>query len=249
LQNGIASVRAGATLLFDSEPDEEEKETRIKASAFLNAITTKQSVSEISTRHHQVKKGTRVLFVDNQDSFVHTLANYVRQTGVEVITLRMGFAPEKFEEIKPDLVFISPGPRTPEQMNVPEVVHQSIKRDLPVFGVCLGHQGIAMYFGAELEVLSVPVHGKDSMVHHNQEGVFDNIPTPFAAGRYHSLFVKPDGLPDCLQITARTEEGVIMGLAHKELPVASVQFHPESILTLQDDIGLKIISNVIDILT
>jgi len=249
LKDGVASVRAGATLLFDSEPDEEEKETRVKASAFLHAITTKEHVEEPVLRELQKgKKQKRILFVDNQDSFVHTLANYVRQTGVEVITLRMGFAEVKLDELRPDLVFISPGPRTPEQMGVPQLVGQALKRNLPTFGVCLGHQGIAQYFGVELDVLEVPVHGKESMVHHDEEGVFKNVPTPFMAGRYHSLFIKPETVPDCLKITAKTEDGVIMGLAHKTLPVASVQFHPESILTLQDDIGLKIISNVIELL-
>ena len=249
LHQAVATVRAGATLLFDSEPDEEEQETHIKASAFLNAITTKSTEPDIEPGHVKIKKSTRVLFVDNQDSFVHTLANYVRQTGVEVITLRSGFDEARLDEIKPDLVFISPGPGRPKEMHVPELVAQAVKRNLPVFGVCLGHQGIAQSFGAELGVMDTPTHGKDSMIHHNQQGIFKAVPTPFTAGRYHSLYVKPETLPDCLEVTAKTDQGVIMALAHKSLPVASAQFHPESILTLQDDIGLKIIANVIELLT
>ena len=250
LQGGTATVRAGATLLFDSEPHEEEEETRVKASAFLHALIADAAEPEpppmvaVKSRKHIC-----VLFVDNQDSFVHTLANYVRQTGVKVITLRSGFAEEKLDQIKPQLVFISPGPGRPEQMGVPQLVGHALKRNLPVFGVCLGHQGIAQHFGAELGVLPVPVHGKDSLIHHDRTGIFKNIPTPLIAGRYHSLFVKNQTVPQCLTVTAQTEDGVIMALAHKDLPVASVQFHPESILTLQDDMGLKIISNVIDLLT
>ena len=248
LKEGLATVRAGATLLYDSEPDEEEKETRIKASAFLQAVTRKEYES-VSTTQIKLTKTKRILFVDNQDSFVHTLANYVRQTGVEVITLRTGFEERKLDEYKPNLLFVSPGPGTPEQFKVPELVGQAVKRNIPVFGVCLGHQGIAQYFGAELGVMPAPMHGKESMVHHNEEGIFENIPDPFCGGRYHSLYVKPETVPDCLEVTAKTEDGYIMGLKHKELPAASVQFHPESILTLQDDIGLKIIANVVELLT
>ncbi len=247
LQDGVATVRAGATLLYDSVPDDEEKETRVKASAFLAAITADESVAEEAAETPVKKpKTARVLFVDNQDSFVHTLANYVRQTGVEVITLRTGFDFELLDEFKPDLVFISPGPGTPRQMRVPELVGAAVERGLAMFGVCLGHQGMAEYFGADLGVLPAPMHGKDSLVSHNQAGVFKNIISPFPAGRYHSLYVKPDTVPDCLEVTAKTEDGVIMGLRHKTLPIASVQFHPESILTLQDDVGLKIIANVIE---
>jgi anthranilate synthase len=250
LRHGLASVRAGATLLYDSIPAEEEKETRVKASAFLQAVTMKEYAPPAHTiTRVKPKIGKKVLFVDNQDSFVHTLANYVRQTGVEVITLRAGFDPGQLDQIKPHLVFISPGPLTPLDWGVPQLVGHALQRRLPVFGVCLGHQGIAQYFGAALDVLPEPVHGKESIIHHHQRGIFQNIPNPFSAGRYHSLFVKPDTLPPCLEVTARTDDGVIMALAHKNLPVASVQFHPESILTLQDDIGLKIIANVIELLT
>ncbi len=249
LADGLATIRAGATLLYDSVPDEEEKETRVKAEAFLNAVTIKEYPSQQSTAHVKGKKGTRILFVDNQDSFVHTLANYVRQTGVEVITLRAGFCESKLDEIKPDLVFISPGPGRPEEFGVAQLVGQALKRKVPVFGVCLGHQGIAQHFGVKLGLLPEPMHGKESLIHHNQQGIFRNIPTPFPAGRYHSRIVDQKAVPDCLEVTAQTEEGVVMGLAHKELPMASVQFHPESILTLQDDIGLKIISNVIEFFT
>jgi len=249
LRDGVATVRAGATLLYDSIPAEEEKEVRLKAEAFLNAVTAKKTAlrAEIGTGK-KLHRGKRVLFVDNQDSFVHTLGNYVRQTGVEVLTLRAGFDYSRLDAMKPDLVFISPGPKAPRDLGVPQLVGEAVKRNIPVFGVCLGHQGMAEYFGAELGVLPEPVHGKESIIEHNERGVFLGVPNPFPAGRYHSLYVKPHTVPDCLEVTAKTQDGVIMALQHKTLPVASVQFHPESILTLQDSIGLRIISNVIEML-
>jgi len=249
LQDGLAKVRAGATLLYDSNAQEEELETRVKAAAFLQAVTTQAKQDNLWEPIVKLRKDKRILFVDNMDSFVHTLANYVRQSGVEVITLRKGFDARKMDELKPDLLFISPGPETPEKMKVLELVDEAMKRKLPIFGVCLGHQGIAQYFGAELGVLAEPMHGKESIIEHNQQGIFENIPNPFIAGRYHSLYVKPETLPGCLEVTARSDDGIIMGLRHRELAIASVQFHPESILTLQNDIGLKIISNVIEQLT
>ncbi len=250
LENSVAAVRAGATLLYESRPDDEEKETRIKAAAFINAVTTKEYEKPPMFNPSMIKSkaGKRVLFVDNQDSFVHTLANYVRQTGVEVVTLRKGFPEEKFDELKPDLVFISPGPETPSRMGVPELVGKAVQRKLPVFGVCLGHQGIAEYFGATLGVMPEPMHGKESVIRHSGSDIFRNVPNSFPGGRYHSIFVHKEGLPGCLEITAESDDGYIMALRHKDLPIACIQFHPESILTLQDNIGLKIISNVLDLL-
>ncbi len=248
LHDGKASVRAGATLLFDSDPESEENETRVKAEAFINAITTKTVDSPETIKPIAQQKKHKLLFVDNQDSFVHTIANYVRQTGHEVITLRAGFDESRIDDINPDLIFISPGPGTPEQMGVPQLVGQAVHRKLPIFGVCLGHQGIGQHFGGEICVLPTPVHGKDSPIHHEGKGIFKDIPSPFMAGRYHSLYIKKENLPDCFEITAETEDGIIMGLQHKDLPIASVQFHPESILTLHDQIGLKLIFNAMDLL-
>ncbi len=251
VQDGTARVRSGATLLYDSVPEDEEQETRIKASAFLSAVTQPAGGhSPPESRRTCVKRpGVRVLFVDNQDSFVHTLANYVRQTGVEVITLRGGFAEERLDELRPDALLISPGPCTPEKMGVVKLVGQAAARGLPMFGVCLGHQGIAQYFGAGLGLLPRPMHGRQTAVAHQGTGIFKNLPSPLQAGRYHSLYVKKERLPACLEITAESEDGIIMALQHRDLPVCSVQFHPESILTLQDDAGLKLIANVIELLT
>jgi len=245
LKNGRASVRAGATLLYDSDPATEERETHIKASAFLGAtLGSKPAVAE-DIDLPQTGGEKTVLFVDNQDSFVHTLASYVRQTGAKVITLRSGFPYKMLDEIAPDLLFISPGPGFPSEQNVPELVGEALAREIPIFGVCLGHQGIAQHYGAKLLTLEHPVHGKSAEIFHNAESFYSGLPNPFSAGRYHSLYVDSVSLPDCLDVTAKTDDGLIMGLRHKTLPVASVQFHPESILTLKDQAGLRMINKVI----
>ena len=198
-----------------------------------------------------------MLFVDNRDSFVHTLGDYVRQTGAEVVTVRAARSrdgsgprglrdPQRvFAEFNPDLVFISPGPGTPEEFGVPELVNECVRRKLPVFGVCLGLQGIVEALGGELGVLSYPMHGKESTIRCTPEGIFAGFPTEFVAGRYHSLYAVPEKLPECLRVLAQTDDGVIMAVEHRELPVAAVQFHPESILTLKDDLGLRLIAEVI----
>jgi len=244
LKNGRASVRAGATLLYDSDPATEERETHIKASAFLGATLGSKPVAAEDIDLPQTGGEKTVLFVDNQDSFVHTLASYVRQTGAKVITLRSGFPYKMLDEIAPDLLFISPGPGFPSEQNVPELVGEALAREIPIFGVCLGHQGIAQHYGAKLLTLEHPVHGKSAEIFHNAESFYSGLPNPFSAGRYHSLYVDSVSLPDCLDVTAKTDGGLIMGLRHKTLPVASVQFHPESILTLKDQAGLRMINKV-----
>ena len=246
LKDGAATVRAGATLLYDSDPEAEERETRIKASAFLEAtLGQSNSTGAADGALPQSGKDRTVLFVDYHDSFVHTLASYVRQTGAKVITLRAGFPESMLDEIKPDLVFLSPGPFTPSEQGVPQLVKAVVQRGLPLFGVCLGHQGIAEHFGAKLGTFEHPVHGKPSEVQHNNSGIFSGLSSPFTAGRYHSLFVKRETLPEELEVTAETEDGVIMGLRHKALPIASVQFHPESILSLKDRSGLRLLQKVL----
>jgi anthranilate synthase len=184
-----------------------------------------------------------VLFVDHEDSFVHTLANYVRQTGAEVTTLRAGFDPAVLDEVKPDLVFLSPGPGTPSDFLLGQTIGQALERDLPIFGVCLGLQGIVEYFGGKLGVLDYPMHGKPSTIQVVGGKLFEGLPAEFQAGRYHSLFAEPSSFPAELRVTARTEDGVIMGIEHQDLPIAAVQFHPESILTLAGDVGLKLLDN------
>jgi anthranilate synthase len=247
LEQGRAKVRAGATLLSDSDPDEEERETRTKAEAFVAAVLGKTAAAASSRASiAQTGVGKRVLFVDNRDSFVHTLGDYVRQTGAEITTVRAGFPEELLDELAPDLVFISPGPGTPRQFAVPELVQACVSRALPVFGVCLGLQGIVEAFGGELGVLATPMHGKTSRVRCTTDGLFADFPEEFVAGRYHSLYALPDRLPPSLRVLAQSQDGVIMALAHREHPVAGVQFHPESILTLKDNLGLRLISRVME---
>lgn len=250
VKDGVAEVRAGATLLYDSDPDEEERETRVKAAALLDAIRRPRGVAlEPSRVGPRPGAGKRVLLVDHQDSFVHTLANYLRQTGAEVVTLRAGFPYEEFDAIKPDLVVLSPGPGTPGDFDVSGTLGAAISRRLPVFGVCLGLQGMVEHFGGQLGVLSYPMHGKASLIRVLGGRVFTDMPTEFLAGRYHSLFAKRDTLPPVLRVTAESDGGVIMAIEHIELALAAVQFHPESILTLDDDNGMKLMRNVVSALT
>ena len=249
LEDGQARVRAGATLLYDSDPATEERETRVKASAFLEATLGERPASKAAattgTAHRRgVGAGRRVLFVDFLDSFVHTLASYVRVTGAEVTTVRPGFPERVFDEVRPDLVFLSPGPGTPQERGVHEVAQQALARGIPLFGVCLGHQGLAEVFGAQLGVLDTPMHGKPSRIRHQGTHIFKGLPQPLNAGRYHSLYVIRESVPAELEILAESEDGVVMALRHKTLPVASFQFHPESILTLEQDAGPRLIGNV-----
>jgi anthranilate synthase len=246
IKNGVAQVRAGATLLYDSDPEEEERETHIKAAAFIDAIRRPRGVaSEPSLATARTGQGKRILLVDHQDSFVHTLANYLRQSGAEVVTLRAGFAQEELDRLHPHLVVLSPGPGTPSDFNVSGTLATALARHLPVFGVCLGLQGMVEHFGGALDVLSYPMHGKASHIHVLGGRIFAGLPTDFAAARYHSLFAVREKLPAELTITAESEDGVIMGIEHVSLPLAAVQFHPESILTLEGDLGLRLIRNVV----
>ncbi len=246
LEGGEARVRVGATLLCDSDPDEEERECRTKAAAFTSAVLGLSAQEERRAPGLPATgKGKKVLFVDNRDSFVHTLGDYVRQTGAQVTTLRAGFPHGLLDELRPDLVFISPGPGTPEEFGVPELVRQCVQRRLPVFGVCLGLQGMVEAFGGRLGVLGYPMHGKSSRIACDGEGFLAGFPQQFTAGRYHSLFAVPEALPSCLKVRAKTEDGVIMAVEHESYPAAAVQFHPESILTLREDLGLRLIAQVV----
>ncbi len=258
LKEGVAQVRAGATLLYDSDPEAEEKETHIKASAFLDAIRRPRGFTpEKGTPFPPTGKGKRILLIDYQDSFVHTLGNYFRQTGAEVTTLRAGFPEDALDAQRPDLVVLSPGPGEPKDFQVSETLTAVLNRNLPVFGVCLGLQGIVEHFGGQLSVLPYPMHGKSSLIHVlDSQGneqidgrLFHNLPREFHAARYHSLFAVQETLPTMLRVTAASEDGVVMAVEHSNLPIAAVQFHPESILTIQEDLGLRLIHNVVGSLT
>ncbi|MBA2447496.1 MAG: chorismate-binding protein, partial [Chloroflexi bacterium] len=246
VHQGVAEVRVGATLLFDSDPVAEEQETRVKASAFIDAIRRPRGVPlETASDARRSGEGKRVLLVDHQDSFVHTLANYLRQTGAEVVTLRAGFPHAALDELRPDLVVLSPGPGRPRDFDVAGTIAAALERRLPVFGVCLGLQGMVEHFGGELAILPSPAHGKPSRIRVLGGHVFAGLPETFTAGRYHSLFAVRESLPAALAVTAESDDGIIMALEHVELPLAAVQFHPESILTLDGDLGLRLIRNVV----
>ncbi len=246
LRDGMAEYPVGATLLYDSVPENEERETRLKATSFFRAIREEAAPVEVRREpRERPGAGVKLLLVDNDDCFIHTLANYARQTGAAVVTYRAGFPLELFDKLDPDLVLISPGPGRPEDFGVPALIRHAARLKIPVFGVCLGLQGAVEAFGGKLGVLDYPMHGKPSIVRHHGKGVFAGLPERFKAGRYHSLYALREKLPDCLEITAESDDGVIMGIRHRELPIEAVQFHPESILTLDRDCGLRLIQNVV----
>ncbi len=245
LHDSIANYSAGATLLYDSDPLSEHKECHLKATGFFRALRVEAAPEPVFKPKPEDGRGVKLLLVDNEDCFIHTLANYVRQTGAEVITYRTGFPLEMIAKAAPSLLLISPGPGRPADFHVPELVKYAERLGVPVFGVCLGLQGIVEAFGGELGVLSYPMHGKPSLVRSTGKGVFEGLPTEFRVGRYHSLYAIPEKLPACLEVTALSEDGVIMGIRHRELPIEAVQFHPESILTLEGGCGLRLMENVV----
>ena len=245
VKHGIAEVRAGATLLYDSDPEAEEAETELKASVFLDTIRRGRAAeARPPIPAARPSSGRRVLLVDHQDSFVHTLANYLRQTGAEVVTLRSGFPHDAFDDVKPHLVVLSPGPGTPRDFDVAGTIDALVRRRIPAFGVCLGLQGMVEYFGGALGVLDPPVHGKASRIRVLGGRLFAGFPREFVAGRYHSLYALRQKLPAVLEVTAQTDDGVVMAVEHRTAPLAAVQFHPESIMTLADDVGLRLLANV-----
>jgi anthranilate synthase len=250
VQDGVAEIRAGATLLFDSDPDAEEHEVALKAAALIDAVRRPSAAAPTAIEARElVGAGRRILLVDYEDSFVHTLANYLRRTGAEVSTIRAGFTEDALVDelgaLDPDAVVLSPGPGSPSDLDVGLAVRVAIARGLPIFGVCLGLQGIVEHFGGALGLLDRPMHGKASEIRVLGGRIFDGIPLTFQAGRYHSLYAVRETLPSVLRVTAVSGDGVIMALEHERLPIAAVQFHPESIMTLKDEIGSRIVQNVV----
>ena len=173
-----------------------------------------------------------LLMIDNYDSFTYNLVQYIGELGEDVCVYRNDkITVQQIEELRPDRIVISPGPCTPNEAGVSvETIRQFAGR-MPILGVCLGHQSLGVAFGGEVIRAQRLMHGKTSMISHDGKTIFRGLPNPFEATRYHSLLVNPKNLPDCLEISARTAEGEIMGLRHRTLGVEGVQFHPESILT------------------
>jgi para-aminobenzoate synthetase component 2 len=174
-----------------------------------------------------------LLVIDNYDSFTYNLVQYFGELGVEEMVIRRNdqITLEEIESLQPERICISPGPCTPNEAGISNAVIEHFGSSVPLLGVCLGHQCLGQVYGGEVVRAGRLMHGKTSPVLHNASGVFAGLPSPFEATRYHSLLVRRESLPECLEITAETAEGEIMGLRHREHPVHGVQFHPESILT------------------
>ncbi|MEC4568911.1 aminodeoxychorismate/anthranilate synthase component II [Paenibacillus sp. CMAA1739] len=182
-----------------------------------------------------------ILVIDNYDSFTYNLVQYLGELGEEVTVKRNDEIDVKgIEEIAPEHILISPGPCTPNEAGISLDVINHFKGRIPIFGVCLGHQAIGQAFGGKVIRADRLMHGKTSPILHHNTSVFEGLPSPFTATRYHSLLVERESLPECLEITAETAEGEIMGLRHKEFAVEGVQFHPESIIT---DYGHQLLRN------
>jgi anthranilate synthase component 2 len=185
--------------------------------------------------------GTRVLVVDNYDSFVYNLVQELGELGADPVVHRNdAIDVEGIRAASPDAVLISPGPGRPESAGISKAVVENLAGELPILGVCLGHQAIGEVYGGAIVAAPTLMHGKTSAIHHDGSGVFAGLPDPFVATRYHSLVVDPDSVPAELEVTATTTDGVIMGLRHRTLRVEGVQFHPESLLTPE---GPSLLSN------
>jgi len=252
LRDGTAYVRAGATLLHDSDAAAERRESELKASAVLLAVERAsqlplpQRSARRRERTSQSGKPLRVLLIDHRDSFVHTLADYFRQSDCQVTTLRHGFAADQYDRLQPQLVVLSPGPMRPDDFLLRDTLTVLERRKVAVFGVCLGLQAMVEYAGGRLTQLPTPVHGKPSELHVlHQDGLFSGLPARFSAGRYHSLAADRTSLPGRLSVLAESADGCVMAIAHDELPWSAVQFHPESILSATDGVGLSLIRNVV----
>lgn len=182
----------------------------------------------------------RVAVIDNIDSFVYNLVQYIGELGAEPVVLMNDVSLKKIIRAKPDKIVISPGPRTPEHAGVSVEVVQRLGKQVPTLGVCLGHQAVAYAFGGKIVPAKRLMHGKISRIRHDGSELFKNVPNPFEATRYHSLAVDRSTLPKCFHITAETvDDGEIMGIKHEQYPMLGVQFHPESILTRHGKLILK----------
>jgi anthranilate synthase len=255
----VAAVRAGATLLFDSDPDAEERETRLKARALLETLADAASADAASAGARdtgntggergplteQPGAGLTVLVVDHQDSFVHTLAGYFAEAGAQVSTLRAGFDPALLDEFAPDLVVLSPGPGRPADFDCDKLLSALDERGLPAFGVCLGLQAMVEHAGGSLGLLATPVHGKPGQVQVLGGQLLAGLPAEFTAARYHSLHARPDQVTGGFAVTAVTPDGVVMAIEDAARGRWAVQFHPESILTSQGRAGHQVIASVL----
>ncbi|MCX7570964.1 aminodeoxychorismate/anthranilate synthase component II [Tumebacillus sp. DT12] len=185
-----------------------------------------------------------IVVIDNYDSFTYNIVQYLRELDASVhVTRNDKITIEELEELRPTHLLISPGPCTPNEAGISMEAIRHFAGRIPVLGVCLGHQAIGQVFGGQVVKAEKMMHGKTSKLQHDGNGLFEGVPSPFTATRYHSLIVEPKSLPDCFEVTAKSEDGEIMAMRHKELDVVGVQFHPESILT---EGGLTILANFVN---
>lgn len=262
IRDGVAEVRAGGTLLIDSVPKDEERETEMKASALLEALeATPESVAAARAAKlagppsaaRQTGAGHRILMLDHEDSFSQMLAGYLRETGAEVRTIRIpkgglaeGALARELDAFGPTLAVMSPGPGTPSDFRDAELLAELDGRGLAIFGVCLGQQAIGEHFGGALGRLAYPLHGKEKDVVLVEPGFLAGMPERFETGRYHSLYIDPESFPtDELALVASDDDGIPMAIEHRTKPIWAVQFHPESLMTLRDDAGRTIIDAVL----
>lgn len=249
IRHGVATVRAGATLLHDSSPEAEEAETELKAKALLEVLDepTATPTAPLIVHEPGPGAGVRVLMVDHRDSFAHCLADHLRQTGADVTTYRSGSHLAVLRREKPDLVVLSPGPGRPQDFGISETLAEAERMDLGVFGVCLGLQAMVEHSGGVLDALAQPVHGKPSRVRVTapDSQLLSGLPEEFEVGRYHSLYAPAASMPGELRVTAVTGDGIAMAVEHRERRWAAVQFHPESIMSAQGAVGRRIINNAV----
>jgi len=186
-----------------------------------------------------------ILFIDNYDSFTYNLVDYIGQLHNDVLVVRNDqINVAEIENLKPDGIVISPGPGRPEQAGFSCQIIQTYCHKIPILGVCLGLQAIAQIFGANIVRAPFPVHGKTSIIEHNGQGIFQGMTSPMTAGRYHSLIIERESLPECFTITAESSDHFIMAIAHRKFPLFGVQFHPESVLTPD---GMQVLRNWVKI--
>src|SRR5580693_17888 len=253
ISGGVAAVQVGATLLFDSEPAAEERETILKGRALLETLGEQQPAmtgpAEAGDGSDAPGAGMRVLLVDHQDSFVHTLAGYFREAGAEVTTLRAGFDPALLDSYRPGLVVLSPGPGRPSDFGCDALLAELDDRGIAAFGVCLGMQAMVEHAGGRLGLLDTPVHGKPGTVRvlggPAAAGLLAGLPAEFTAGRYHSLHATAAGVEGGFSVTAVTPDGVVMAIEDDVAGRWGVQFHPESILSASGRAGHHVIGNVL----
>ncbi|WP_342727135.1 anthranilate synthase component I [Bradyrhizobium sp. B097] len=243
MKDGLAEVRVGATCLFDSDPAAEDRECQVKAAALFQALRGDPPKPLSDFAPDATGSGKNVLLIDHDDSFVHMLADYFRQVGANVTVVRHIHAQDMLKKKSWDLLVLSPGPGRPEDFGIAKTIDTALEKKLPIFGVCLGVQAIGEYFGGQLGQLGQPAHGRPSRVQVRGGRLMHNLPNEIVIGRYHSLYVERDSVPEVLAVTATTEDGVAMVIEHKTLPVGGVQFHPESLMSLGNEVGLRIVEN------